>query len=66
MRALVNVQLPHDENGQYSMSKNFVQILQIIGLKPTDMPPDDNEEVLKEICLERAEPILSECQKIRG
>ncbi|MFT3890587.1 MAG: hypothetical protein QM730_03045 [Anaerolineales bacterium] len=58
MRALVNIQLPFDENGQYIDTKEFHQILQLIGLRPRDMPPSDDEQKFKEYCLRRASPIF--------
>ena len=58
MRALMNVLLPVNDNGQYINTKEFLEILQVIGLKPADMPSSDEEQKFKEYCLRRAEPIL--------
>ncbi|MBL0347538.1 hypothetical protein [Candidatus Villigracilis affinis] len=58
MRALVNIQLPLDDNEQYIDTKEFHQILQLIGLRPRDMPPSDDEQKFKEYCLRRAGPVF--------
>ncbi|HCR72043.1 MAG TPA: hypothetical protein DIW23_11410 [Anaerolineae bacterium] len=58
MRALLNIQLPLDENDQFINIKEFRKILQTIGLKPTDMPSDENEKEFRAYCLRRSEPIF--------
>ena len=58
MRALINIKLPLDEDGQFIKTKEFRQLLQIIGLRPTDMPAEDGEEAFKIYCRKRAEPIF--------
>lgn len=58
MRALINIQLPLDENGQFVNTKDFRQILQTMGLRPTDMPSDEDEKEFVAYCLKRSEPIF--------
>jgi len=58
MRALMNVKLPIDEDGHFISSREFRQLLQIMGLRPSEMPGEEDADALKEYCLQRAQPIF--------
>jgi hypothetical protein len=61
MRALINIKLPKGDTTDFIGSREFREILQQMGLRPNDMPPEDGVDTdanIREYCLTRAQSIF--------